>query len=728
MRCISKSFLSCFWVKKLSSFLAFVCPCSGCSWSFIPSIRSIRYVALLGVVTYIVVICGGVALGQIYYQYLWAIVPFPYHLGTVLSISLSLVMGIGNAVCRQLRCISLLTFPMYCGKPGRGVLKAVVLTYVIAGPITNMGLNAKEVVRVYACSTHLASNLSKAKYNLMVEPFQNTAFMVKDDMEQVKDTLGSFRKVAAPIEDEVENLQEVNMSRVINDYVDGVFATLRRSDHIEKKYVPKPADKEETAYHKTYAKKLEYRCHEQISRAIKVCFDAFDGAFETCINEMPPYVAGAICWPLKITYICNMMHYVDGAGLCDSSKEVNPGLGKGYLYLKRAKREIAHNLQDIKLQYKVNEIHQLYDVQDAKETGDRVMQAFEEKHIIMQNVIHVVNIFVALLFIRIIRAAVSYHDNYLTSIGYDNVYITSYFKRIDKRRVERNKCSLLPLKKMERSKYIDVRSTVYMAERNKLLTKVLKVLLEMVTATTFVMLDRLFFEALDVVRQHTEADFTRQGEHDVNIKVEGKGVLANAVRTLLSGLNESRRMRRTVSNRECLPRPRSMPVIYFLKIYGGYLWILLLLYFNPYTIRLNRLICSWYYPRREKQRILHLYNDILKKRVKMSKTLRRTAVQAVRAYYLSGENLLSLRMKFPQVLGWLQVLPPGRMTCLICGETEPRNANERAEWHPCASAECPFVYCSECWHDIGERCLACDPSLAELSDIDSLSEDDQLKY
>ncbi|KAI5636121.1 DC-STAMP-like protein domain-containing protein [Phthorimaea operculella] len=627
-------------------------------------------------------------------------------------------MGIGNAVCRQLRCISLLTLPMYCGKPGRGVLKAVVLTYVIAGPITNMGLNAKEVVRVYACSTHLAYNLSRTKYNLMVEPFQKSVFMLKDDMELVKDTLGgtyiakevvrvyacsthlaynlsrtkynlmvepvqksvfmlkddmelvkdtlgSFRKVAAPIEDEVENLQEVNMSRLINDYVDGVFDSLRRSDQIEKKYAPKPSDKEETTYHKTYAKKLEYRCQEQISRAIKLCFDAFHGAFDNCVKEMPAYAAWAMCWPLKITYICNLMHYIDGAELCDSSKEY---------------------------------------------------------------IIHLVNIFVALLFIRIIRAAISYHDKYLTSIGYDNVYVTSYFKKIDRRRVEGDKCSLLPLKKMERSKYIDVRSTEYTAERNKLLTKVLKVLLEVVTATTFVMLDRLFYEALDVVRQHAEADVTQQGEHDVKIKVDGKGVLANAVRTLLSGLNGSHRVRRTVSNHECLPRPRSMPVIYFLKIYGGYLWILLLLYFNPYTKRLNRLICSWFYPRREKQRILHLYNDILKKRVKMEKTLRRTAVQAVRAYYLSGENLLSLRMKFPHVLGWLQVLPPARMTCLICGETEPRNADERAGWHTCTSAECPFVYCSECWHEIGQRCLACDPSLAELSDVDSLSEDDQPRY
>lgn len=66
---------------------------------------------------------------------------------------------------------------------------------------------------------------------------------------------------------------------------------------------------------------------------------------------------------------------------------------------------------------------------------------------------------------------------------------------------------------MERRRYIDadsVSSPVF--ARKKLLTQVLKVMLEMITATTFVMLDRLFYEALDVVRRHAQADVTQQGQ------------------------------------------------------------------------------------------------------------------------------------------------------------------------------------------------------------------------
>ncbi|CAH2042146.1 unnamed protein product, partial [Iphiclides podalirius] len=281
---------------------------------------------------------------------------------------------------------------------------------------------------------------------------------------------------------------------------------------------------------------------------------------------------------------------------------------------------------------------------------------------------------------------------------------------------------------MERNKYVDLRSLEYKAsQRSKLVTPILKVMLEVVTATTFVMLDRLFYEALDVVRQHASLPLSQQGTKDLEIEVEGAGTVANMMRNVLNALNSTRR-HQAVSNEVCLPKPRAMPTVYFVKIYCGYIWILLLLYLNPYTLRLRSIICSYFYPRREKQRILHLYNDILKKRMKMQKTMRRRALQAVRADYLSGESLRSLRMRYPRLLGWLTVLPAARMACLICEETEPRIITASSPWRRCTSAACGFAWCEECWLEAGERCLACDPALARLSDLDSLSDDRPFEY
>ncbi|XP_021181173.3 protein sneaky [Helicoverpa armigera] len=674
-------------------------------------------------------ICGFL-LGQAYYYYLLKRIPFPNNTGFKLSLVISLLLGIGNAISIQIRCICLLIFPMYCGKAGRGVLKAVVLTYVVAGPITNMGLNAREVVRVFACSTQLSFNLTKERYSVMAGPFKKTAVSLERDMNQMKDALRSFRGIVAPIEHEVCDYTEVDTYRDQSNSLDTLMRNDMRSDNIEDKYHKIPVKSMGDYYQSAYEKKLEYRCYYKLTQASAVCIEAFTLAYENCYYTAPPSTSWMLCWPLRLQNICNFMQIFHDSDTCNSRKQIGDGVGDGFATLENAKQTLSENMDDIHLKYKIKFHRKLYDYQDAKETGERVLHSFEEKHNIMELVIITLNVFMALLFLRIVMAAVTYHDMYLTSINFDNIYITSFFKKLDKKRKKKHAVTLLPLKKMERNKYIDVHSLSYItSQHGKLVTQILKVMLEVVTATTFVMLDRLFFEALDVVRQHAQSDVVSQGTQDLKIEVEGTGFLASLLRRLVSNLSSAPGYKRAVSNRLCIPHPRAMPPIYFLKIYGGYVWILLLLYVNPYTLRLRRLICSYFYPCREKQRVLHLYNDILKKRMKMEKTLRRKAVQAVRAHYLSGENLLSLRMKFPYMLGWLDALPAARMTCLICGETKPRPGQRSSgRWHCCSVPNCPFVYCAECWQEAGSRCLACDPSLNELSDVDSLSDDDQPRY
>ncbi|CAH0590450.1 unnamed protein product [Chrysodeixis includens] len=631
-----------------------------------------------------------------------------------------------------MRCICLLIFPMYCGKAGRGVMKAVALTYVVAGPITNMGMNAREVVRVFACSAQLSYNLSKEKYSVMAEPFRETALSLQSEMYQMKDALKSVRDITAAIEQEFEDTEEVCAKQKQSDFLDNLLAITCRSKGIESRYMAGSHTKKlQKIIEMNYKKKLEYRCQYQITRAVGVCIEAFALAYDNCIAKAPTYVGWMLCSPLKLKLVCNFIQDVESNETCDVRDEPGAGFGEGYIALQNAKDELSGSKYDVEMKYEITYEREVYDVQDAKETGERVMHAFEEKNILLRCVIVALNICMALLFLRIATAAISYHDNYLTGIEYDNVYITPYFKRLDAKRKRKGEMTLLPLKKMERSKYIDIHSMTYkIAERSELVTHVLKVMLEVVTATTFVMLDRLFYEALDVVRQHAQLDTGYMGTKDLDVEVTGSGLLASLLRKLLFQLASAVDTggHRPVSNKQCVPHPRAMPAVYFFKIYGGYVWILLLLYFNPYTLRLRRLICSYFYPTREKHRILHLYNDILKKRLKMQKTLRRKAVQAVRAHYLSGENLLSLRMKFPYVLGWLHALPAARMTCLICGETEPRTGQYNQNWHSCSSPKCPFVSCSECWCEAGARCLACDPSLNDLSDVDSFSDDDQLRY
>ena len=79
---------------------------------------------------------------------------------------------------QQIRCTSLLTVPAFLGRAGRGFLKALILGYVITGPIFNLTLNGKEVVRTFVCSAELTYNLTKTRVDLMFKPFQKVRILI----------------------------------------------------------------------------------------------------------------------------------------------------------------------------------------------------------------------------------------------------------------------------------------------------------------------------------------------------------------------------------------------------------------------------------------------------------------------------------------------------------------------------------------------------------------------
>ncbi|KAK2574984.1 hypothetical protein KPH14_008745 [Odynerus spinipes] len=84
-------------------------------------------------------------------------------------------MSIGCAASIQIRCICILTIPAFFGRSGRSVLRALVLGYIIAGPVFNLTYNAKEVIRSFACTAKLTYNLTRTRADLMFEPFHQVS-------------------------------------------------------------------------------------------------------------------------------------------------------------------------------------------------------------------------------------------------------------------------------------------------------------------------------------------------------------------------------------------------------------------------------------------------------------------------------------------------------------------------------------------------------------------------
>ncbi|XP_014473402.1 PREDICTED: DC-STAMP domain-containing protein 1 [Dinoponera quadriceps] len=649
---------------------------------------------------------------------------FDMYTSAILGAILVAMLSIGCASSIQIRCICLLTIPTFLGRSGRNVLRALVLGYIIAGPIFNLTYNGKEVVRTFACTVQLTYNLSKTRYDLMFGPFQQAVLAMKADASELKDILSSVKDVMSPIVEEIEGEEEMRRLKEENDYLDELQDDTRRSDEIEEKHEKEiaKAKSEADVYEAKYKRKTEARCEEQLSRGAERCRDMFADTYDKCYEKVSVFAAWLLCWPMKLTFVCNLVQALGGSKICDPKGKVDSGIGEGYVALKRARDTFGTSLREAKLQYKIQKPSVKLDLYDATDAAQAVMHDFNARKKVLESVMTIIKRCLSFVFLRVILNAQSYHDKYLTEIEHDNIYVTSYFRKIDARRKARGSLTLLPLKKIERLKFVDPYSLrPSKVERVNLIGQMVKLILEVISVSTFLLIDRLFYEALNLVRKHAYMEYMQTGHHDVSLEVRGTGMIAALIRSVVRGFNVKRRVKTVVSNSACLPRPSKLPRRVLFKIYSSYLGVFALLFTAAYTQRLRRVVCSFFYRRREKRRVLYLYNESLRRRLGHAKFMRAKVRAMVRTrrleYHL--DPWVVLRQRWPKLCGWLVLFAWARHRCLVCGETEPRRG---PEFRRCTTPGCPFVHCHECWRDVGEICYAC------YADLDGETDDEAEEY
>ena len=558
----------------------------------------------------------GLLLGIGFYELILVDLNFTENVAYFVGSFVCLLLGFGVAFSSQIRCISLLSLANFGGKAGRSVLKALVFAYIISGPVENLTGNGKEIVRVFGCTTALTYNLTKTRFELMFKPFTQALFGMKADVHEIKDTLRSIRDVSAPIAGEIEDESEMRKLKEENDYVDDKSGDTRVSEEISGKYKTRGEQVEAARYENNYLKKIELRCEDQFTRAAMRCRGMFQSGYDSCYETVTWVAAWLLCWPMKLDFVCNIAQALGGASRCDPSKHLDSGFGEGYAYLKRSRETLTQNFKDVKLQVKIPKIKQLQYIKDVGETGKEMIHIVQRKKSFLHQILVVLKRALAFIFLRIIINSQNYQDKYLRDVEFDNFYITKYFRKIDARRRVSEKHTLLPLKKIERFKLVDPWSLVPLkSERENFFGQTFKLLLEMITATTFILLDRLFYEALDLVRRHAHIEYSQVGHHDLLLEVKGTGMIAALLRSVIKGFNVKKRIKTIRSNASCLPQPSVLPNYYLYKIYGTYFTVWLGILLQAYIQRTRRLICSYFYRKREKKRVLFLYNETLKRRI-----------------------------------------------------------------------------------------------------------------
>eukprot|EP00057_Strongylocentrotus_purpuratus_P011496 XP_011665970.1 PREDICTED: DC-STAMP domain-containing protein 1-like [Strongylocentrotus purpuratus] len=390
------------------------------------------------------------------------------------------------------------------------------------------------------------------------------------------------------------------------DKVKGQFQDFQ--DELEKK-VEGREEKEQ----KDFAKKMEFRCADIFTKGVDNCRNVFRQKEKDCYRLIKiPGIKHLICLPLKMTFLCRIVQAFDF--LCDNSPVDTNGLMDTYYETKRALKTFGNNFKaDFKWQ--VTQLLELVERVSVQELQAAVNHEIARKKLWFDLILGIARSVLSVTFVLVFKSAFDYNNSYLREIRFDNVYMTSYFMKIERRRRNEGRNCLLPLKKSEKKDIIEpFKCSLQKAEKSKWIKSIVRLLPQILVTVFIIAIDHLFYSALDLIERHSLVDFKFDGHHVIRFAIHGDGAVATVFRTVFLTFSSEHRIARVSSNKHCLPVPNKVQRSTNILIVGLWISVLALLYFEAFGLRIRRVICAFFYPKREKKRVLFLYNEQLRKR------------------------------------------------------------------------------------------------------------------
>ncbi|XP_073465124.1 LOW QUALITY PROTEIN: DC-STAMP domain-containing protein 2 [Aquarana catesbeiana] len=260
--------------------------------------------------------------------------------------------------------------------------------------------------------------------------------------------------------------------------------------------------------------------------------------------------------------------------------------------------------------------------------------------------------------------------NYLTDDNFDNIYITREFIRLDAMRIKQGSTNLLPLSKKE--SYGLVRPMAWTLTRKEHPILLASMLQEAALPVTSLPSWRM--------------------------------------RCIPSGKKNY-----TVMSKKCIPVP-SEPNYYVYLIIGGlFIFAFMTSIFGVYIQRLKRTILAWYFPQREQERIIFLFNNLLTKRVNLETSLQRSVRMNI-ADEGHSNILMILAAQIPGFSLLTKLFGTTERYCMACAKmTTPAISEDFVE---CMTNGCKGLYCKDCFELLTNICVICMVPLAYKVDIE----------
>nr|XP_040143587.1 E3 ubiquitin-protein ligase DCST1 isoform X3 [Ictidomys tridecemlineatus] len=608
--------------------------------------------------------------------------------------------AIGWGTSPHIRCASLLLVPKMLGKEGRLFILGYALAAIYAGPVANLQHNLHEVIASLGCTVEHQIKNARAAWRVSTAPLRA---VFKDLLSSRASLRAETKNISTSFED-LDAQVNSEAGFVPEDTAQGAQAR------------GAPRSRLHLSTQKMYELKTKLRCSYVVNRAILSCRRWFDQKHKECMRRISvPLFNHLLCLPMKFKFFCDIAKVMEV--WCRSRIPVEGNFGQTYDSLNQsihgldeefsANIDIKEERQAAVLGVNLSWQHVSTEVRDYVQRQEaRLEWALGLLHVLM-----------SCAFLLVLHSCFSYMDSYNGDIRFDNIYISTYFCQIDERRRKLGKQTLLPLRKAEEKTVVfPFKPTIQAQEMKNLGKELLGTLPIALLLLLLCGLDWALYSVFDTIRQHSFQQYSFRSSHKLEVKVGGDSMLARLLRKTIGALNTSSDTVVESNNLPCLPQPVCMDARAYWRASLPIVLLVCLCLAQAFGYRLRRVIAAFYFPKREKKRVLFLYNDLLRKRAAFTKLRRALIIRRAQQQRGPRHHLVdTLHHRCPLLRRWL------RRRCVVC------QAPETPESYVCPTPECEAVYCQSCWKDMKKLCPVCTPR-EELSSSAYSDSNDDLKY
>ncbi|XP_069581783.1 E3 ubiquitin-protein ligase DCST1 [Brachyistius frenatus] len=492
----------------------------------------------------------------------------------------------GGVWSSSFRCAVLLVFPSMLGSRGRAYLMLLILSVLYTGPVSNIRQNVETAALSLSCNLDLQVRHSRLLWRQAITPFILITQGLTDDKAGFQSEAQSVSIGFQDIRDEV----------VVQYGYDGFGRQPGGGNNTQKQFTTK----------------TKMQCDSVVNEGVQRCADWFSSKWAKCMKAIPvPVINHILCVSMKFHFLCDIMRVM--TPWCREQIPVEGNFGQMFDQLNVSVDLLS---REFSTEVHLQEQQVLSGALLDEDFTDSVRRSLQKLMTTTEQVMKILQLLMSFTFITIFTQAFVYLRRYMKDIYFDNIYITSYFRQIDARRKTAGKCCLLPLNKSERSRFIEPCSLkVHPAELNDMMSGVFQVLSVSLLTVFLLTVDFSLFHVLDIISRHSFTQFNVTSSHQVGIKVMGDSMMARLLRTTVSAFNSSSSLGIHSDNQECVSPPSSLPAAVYISCVCCVLLVALFSCLQVYTNRLRRVIAASYNPKREKKRILFLYNLQINKRI-----------------------------------------------------------------------------------------------------------------